>query len=43
MDDVAEYVATLIEESVRDSCEGKDVAVAFSGGLDSGLVGALSL
>ncbi len=30
------------EESVRKACEGKDVAVAFSGGMDSGLVAALA-
>lgn len=31
-----------IINSVRDSVEGKDVAVAFSGGLDSGLVSAIA-
>ncbi len=28
--------------AVKDGCEGKDVGVAFSGGLDSGLVAALA-
>lgn len=31
-----------IEDSVRRACEGKDVGIAFSGGLDSGLVAALA-
>jgi asparagine synthase (glutamine-hydrolysing) len=31
-----------IVKAVRDGCEGKDVGVAFSGGLDSGLVAALA-
>ena len=42
MSDTADAVATLIESSVRRFAEGKEVAVAFSGGLDSGLVGAVS-
>ncbi|MCL1979372.1 MAG: asparagine synthase-related protein, partial [Methanomassiliicoccaceae archaeon] len=29
-------------DSVRDSTEGRDVAVAFSGGLDSGLISAIA-
>jgi len=31
-----------IIKAVKDGCEGKDVGVAFSGGLDSGLVSALA-
>jgi len=31
-----------IVDAVRDSAEGKDVAIAFSGGLDSGLVAAIA-
>ena len=31
-----------IVDAVRDSVEGKDVAVAFSGGLDSGLISAIA-
>ena len=37
----AELEQTIIN-SVRKSVEGKDVAVAFSGGLDSGLVSAIA-
>jgi len=32
----------VIVDSVRNAAEGKDVAVAFSGGLDSGLVSAIA-
>lgn len=35
-------LSRAIEDSVRRNCEGKEVAVAFSGGLDSGLVAALA-
>jgi asparagine synthase (glutamine-hydrolysing) len=31
-----------IVDAVRDSVEGKDIAVAFSGGLDSGLISAIA-
>ena len=31
-----------VEEAVRRSCEGKEAAVAFSGGMDSGLFAALA-
>ncbi len=31
-----------IKESVRKACEGKRVGIAFSGGLDSGLIAALA-
>jgi asparagine synthase (glutamine-hydrolysing) len=42
--DLARYeeLSRAIEESVRMACEGKEVAVAFSGGMDSGLVAALA-
>ena len=41
---VAEYeeLGRAIEESIRRACEGKRVGVAFSGGMDSGLVAALA-
>lgn len=35
-------LANALEHSVRIASEGKDVGVAFSGGLDSGLVSALA-
>lgn len=38
-----ERIPELICESVRRRCEGKDVAISFSGGVDSGLVGALAM
>ena len=37
-----EELDRAIEESVRKSCEGKRVGIAFSGGMDSGLVAALA-
>ena len=37
-----EKLGKAIEESVRRLCEGKRVAIAFSGGMDSGLVAALA-
>ena len=37
-----EGLGKAIEESVRSSCEGKRVGIAFSGGLDSGLIAALA-
>ena len=37
-----ERLGRALEESVRSSCEGKRVAIAFSGGLDSGMVAALA-
>ena len=42
--DLAGYegLGKAIEESVRASCEGRRVGIAFSGGLDSGLVAALA-
>ena len=40
---VSDRAAVLIEDSVRRACEGGKVAVAFSGGVDSGLVGGLAL
>ncbi len=40
---MSEYgkLATAMEEAVRRSCEGKEVGVVFSGGMDSGLIAAL--
>ena len=37
-----EGLGMTIEESVRRSCEGKRVGIAFSGGMDSGLLAALA-
>ena len=37
-----EELGRAIEESVRKASMGKEVAVAFSGGMDSGLVAALA-
>jgi asparagine synthase (glutamine-hydrolysing) len=37
-----EGLGRAIEDSVRKACEGKDVGVAFSGGMDSGIVAALA-
>ncbi len=37
-----EELGRAIEESVRKACEGKRVGIAFSGGLDSGLIAALA-
>lgn len=37
-----EELGIAIEESVRRACEGKRVGVAFSGGMDSGLIAALA-
>ncbi len=37
-----EELGRAIEESVRRASEGKDVGVAFSGGMDSGLIAALA-
>lgn len=39
---VAEAVAAEVEEAVRTAVEGLDVAVAFSGGVDSSLIALLS-
>ncbi len=36
-----EELCRAIEEAVRKACEGKRIGVAFSGGMDSGLVAAL--
>ncbi len=35
-------LGNAIESAVRKSCEGKRVAIAFSGGMDSGLLAALA-
>ena len=37
-----EQLSRSIEKSVRSLCEGKRVGIAFSGGMDSGLVAALA-
>ena len=37
-----EELGRSLEESVRKACEGKYVGIAFSGGMDSGLVAALA-
>ncbi len=42
MESHVETVSATLESVVRDLTEGKDVAVAFSGGLDSGIVAALT-
>lgn len=38
----SEILGRAVEDSVRRACEGRDVGIAFSGGLDSGLVSALA-
>jgi asparagine synthase (glutamine-hydrolysing) len=40
MSNFSDTIGARIEDAVRRGTEGKDVAVAFSGGLDSGLVAA---
>ena len=37
-----EALGNAIESAVRKACEGKEVGVAFSGGMDSGLVAAVA-
>ena len=37
-----EELGRAIEDAVRRSCEGREVAIAFSGGMDSGLIAALA-
>ena len=37
-----EALGNAIEESVRKACKGKEVGIAFSGGMDSGLLAALA-
>ena len=39
----AEHISNILRDVVKDYVSGKDVAVAFSGGLDSGLIGGLSM
>ena len=39
----AETVSGIVENVVRGQVSGRNVAVAFSGGLDSGFIGALSM
>ena len=40
--EVYEEIGAAIEAEVRRACEDRDVGIAFSGGLDSGLVAALA-
>lgn len=42
MTELSENVARMLDSSARRLFEGKDVAVAFSGGIDSGMVAALA-
>lgn len=42
MSELSERLAELLESSVAECTEGCDVAIAFSGGIDSGLVAALA-
>lgn len=42
MTDTSARVASLLDASVKGITEGREVAVAFSGGIDSGLVAALA-
>ena len=37
-----EALGSAIESAVRNACEGKEVGVVFSGGMDSGLIAALA-
>ena len=40
--DISEELTASLRSAVRRMVEGKDVAVAFSGGLDSGIVAAMT-
>lgn len=42
MSELSQKLAGLLEKSVAECTEGRNVAIAFSGGLDSGLVAALA-
>ncbi len=42
MSELSQKLAGLVERSVAECTEGRNVAIAFSGGLDSGLVAALA-
>lgn len=42
MSELSQHLATLLEASVAKCVEGQDVAIAFSGGIDSSLVAALA-
>lgn len=42
MSELSQRLAELLDESVRKCVEGEDVAIAFSGGIDSSLVAALA-
>ena len=37
-----EALGNVIESVVRKACEGKEVGVVFSGGMDPGLIAALA-
>ncbi len=37
-----EALGNAIESAVRKACEGKEVGIAFSGGMDSGLIVVLA-
>ena len=37
-----EALGNAIESAIRRSCEGKRVGIAFSGGMDSGLLAAVA-
>ena len=37
-----EALGNAIESAVRKACEGKEVGVVFSGGMDPGLIAALA-
>ncbi|MFA6710024.1 MAG: asparagine synthase-related protein [Candidatus Methanomethylophilaceae archaeon] len=40
--DISAELTSVMKETIRGMVEGKDVAVAFSGGLDSGIVAAMT-
>lgn len=42
MSELSQKLAELLQRSVAECTEGRNVAIAFSGGLDSGLVAALA-
>ena len=40
--DISEELTAVLRSAIKDMVEGRDVAVAFSGGLDSGIVAAIT-
>ena len=40
--DVSAELTAALRAAIKDMVEGKDIAVAFSGGLDSGIVAAIA-